>query len=95
MRLILKMMTVPVIWILTITIWICVLLVKLSAYVFGVVSALVFLLGLAVLVTSSVPNGLILLVIAFGLSPFGVPTLAIRLLGLVQDAKEALRDFVA
>lgn len=94
MKLILRILAAPVIWILTVTVWICVLLVRVSAYVLGIVSALVGLLGLAVLITNSVSNGLILLAIAFLVSPVGLPTLAIRLLGLIQDAKDTLRGFV-
>lgn len=48
----------------------------------------------AVLFTYSVKNGIILLVIAFLLSPFGLPMLAVRVLGLLQDANYALRDFI-
>lgn len=51
-------------------------------------------LGLAVLITYSVQNGIILLVIAFLVSPFGLPMLAVRLLGFLQDANYTLRDFI-
>lgn len=94
MRLMLKVLLTPVILLLTVTVWICVLLVRISAYVLGIVSALIGLLGLAVLITYSASNGLILLAIAFLVSPVGLPTLAIRLLGLIQDAKDTLRGFV-
>lgn len=94
MKLMSKLLAAPVVLILTVTVWICVLLVRISAYVLGIVSALVGLLGLAVLITYSVSNGLILLAIAFLVSPVGLPTLAIRLLGLIQDAKDTLRGFV-
>ena len=95
MKLMSKLLAAPVVLILTVTVWICVLLVRTSAYFLGIVSALMGLLGLAVMITYSVSNGLILLVIAFLVSPVGLPTLAIRLLGMVQDAKDALRNFVA
>ena len=39
-------------------------------------------------------NGLILLVIAFLISPFGLPKLAFWLLGKVQDLKFAIQDLV-
>jgi len=45
-------------------------------------------------VTYSPQNGLILLVIAFLISPFGLPKLAFWLLGKVQDLKFAIRDLV-
>lgn len=94
MKLILKILAAPVILVLTVAVWLCVLLVSASAYILGFAGVVVGLLGLAVLITYSVSNGLILPGIAFLVSPFGLPTLAIRLLGLVQDARDALRDFV-
>ena len=52
------------------------------------------LLGVAVLLTCSLQNGIILLVMAFLISPFGLPMAAIWLLGKVQDLKFAIQDLV-
>ena len=43
------------------------------------------LLGVAVLITYSPQNGFILLLMAFLISPMGLPLAAIWLLGKVQD----------
>ena len=51
-------------------------------------------LGVAVLVTYSPQNGFILLVIAFLISPFGLPKLAFWLLGKVQDLKFAVQNVI-
>ncbi|EKC73660.1 hypothetical protein LEA_06117 [human gut metagenome] len=55
---------------------------------------MIALLGVAVLVTYSPQNGLILLVIAFLISPFGLPKLAFWLLGKVQDLKFAVQNVI-
>lgn len=52
------------------------------------------LLGVAVLVTYSPQNGLILLVIAFLVSPFGLPKPAFWMLGKVQSLKFTIQDWV-
>ena len=65
-----------------------------SGLVLGLLSTVIALLGVAVLVTYSPQNGLILLVIAFLISPFGLPKLAFWLLGKVQDLKYAIQDLV-
>lgn len=65
-----------------------------SGLVLGLLSMVIALLGVAVLVTYSPQNGLILLVIAFLISPFGLPKLAFWLLGKVQDLKFAIQDLV-
>ena len=51
-------------------------------------------IGVAVLITYSPQNGAILLVIAFLISPMGLPLAAIWLLGKVQDLKYAIQDWM-
>ncbi len=94
LKLILKIVIAPVVLLLTLAIWICVGLVYVSGLVLSLASMVFVLLGVAVLVTYSPQNGLILLVIAFLLSPFGLPKLAFWLLGKVQDLKFAIQDLV-
>ena len=94
MKLLLKILAAPVIVVLTVFVWVCVLILHTSALILGLAGTVVALLGLAVLITYSVKNGIILLVIAFLLSPFGLPMLAVRVLGLLQDVNYALRDFI-
>lgn len=60
----------------------------------GLLSMGLALLGLAVLVAYSPQNGLILLLIAFLISPFGLPKLTFWLLGKAQDLKFAIQDSV-
>ena len=52
------------------------------------------LLGVAVLITYSPQNGFILLLMAFLISPMGLPLAAIWLLGKVQDLKYAIQDWM-
>ena len=94
MKLLLKIAVAPVVLILTLAIWICVGLVYVSGLVLGLLSTVVTLLGIAVLVTYSPQNGIILLVIAFLISPFGLPKLAFWLLGKVQDLKFVIQNLV-
>ena len=94
LKLLLKIVMVPVILALTLFVWICVGIVYVSGLVLGLISMVIALLGVAVLVTYSPQNGLILLVIAFLISPFGLPKLAFWLLGKVQSLKFAIQDWV-
>ena len=57
-------------------------------------STVIALLGAAVIITYSPQNGAILLVIAFLISPMGLPLAAIWLLGKVQDLKYTIQDRV-
>lgn len=93
-KLLLKILVAPVILPLTVAIWICVGIVYISGLVLGLISMVVALLGVAVLITYSPQNGIILLVMAFLISPYGLPMAAIWLLGKVQDLKFAIQDAV-
>ena len=65
-----------------------------SAFVFGLAGSIIGLLGIAVLITYSVRNGITLLVIAFLVSPVGIPMAAVWLLGKVQAVRYAIQDWV-
>ena len=84
----------PIVVALTLFVWICLGLVYVSGLVLGLISTIIALLGVAVLITYSPQNGLILLLMAFLISPMGLPLAAIWLLGKVQDLKYAIQDKV-
>lgn len=94
MKVLLKIVIAPVVLLLTLAIWICVGLIYVSGLVLGLASMVVTFLGTVVLVTYSPKNGLILLAIAFLLSPLGLPKLAFWLLGKVQNFQYFLQDTV-
>ena len=86
----LKILAVPVVLALTLFTWLCFWLLYVSSFIFGLASTVVALLGVAVLVTYSPQNGVILLVIAF----LGLPMAAAWLVGKVQDLRYAIQDAV-
>ena len=71
LKLLLKILVAPVILALTLFVWLCAGLVYLSGLVLGLISMVIALLGVAVLLTCSLQNGIILLVMAFLISLFG------------------------
>ena len=91
---ILKILFAPVSLALTLFSWLCAGLISCSAFVFKLASALLSLLAVAVLITYSVKNGIILLLIAFLISPLGLPMLAVWLLGKLQSTNAAVRAFL-
>lgn len=94
MKLILKILVAPVIAILVIFIWLCALLLKLSAWVFGIVSTILGVLGLAVLILDNVTNGIIILVFAFLVSPMGLPMVAAWMIGQMQRFRYFVQDAI-
>lgn len=94
MKLILKILAAPVTLLISLFVWICAGLISCSAIVFKLASGLIALMALAVLFTYSVQNGIILLVIAFLVSPLGLPMLAVKLLGCLQSVNGSLKGFI-
>ena len=94
LKLVLKILAAPVVLALMLFTWLCFGLLYVSSFIFGLASTVVALLGIAVLVTYSPLKGVILLVIAFLVSPLGLPMAAAWLVGKVQDLRYAIQDAV-
>lgn len=84
MKAIIKVLTLPIVLIIDLFTWICIGLISCSSIFFGFVSSLLMLLGITVLATYSWQNGLILLFLAYLVSPMGLPMLAVKILGGLQ-----------
>ncbi len=94
LKLLLKIAMAPVILALTLFVWLCAGIVYVSGLVLGIISMVIAVLGVAVLITYSPQNGIILLAMAFLISPYGLPMAAFWLLGKVQSLKHAVQDLV-
>ena len=92
MKVILKVLTFPIVLILDLFTWICVGLISCSAILFKLASAILAILAVAVLITYSVQNGLILLTLAFLVSPLGLPMIAVWLLGGLQKISGSIKS---
>ena len=93
MKLIFKILTVPVTLAIDLFTLTCIGIISCSAMLLRLVSGLIGILGIAVLVTYSPKNGLILLTIAYLVSPMGVPMIAVWLLGGLQSISRTLKYF--
>ncbi len=92
MKLIFKILSVPIILVIDLFTLVCTGLIFFSAFFLRPVSGIVGILGIFVLVTYSVKNGLILLTIAFLVSPMGIPMIAAHLLAGVQHISSAIKN---
>ena len=73
MKLIFKILSSPIVLVIDLFTLVCIGLISFSAFFLRLASGIVGILGILVLVTYSVKNGLILLTIAFLVSPMGLP----------------------
>lgn len=94
MKFVLKILFAPVVAVLVVLVSALALILNLSAWVFGIASTILGILGLAVLLLDNVVNGVIILVIAFLVSPVGLPMLAAWMLGQIQRFRYFIQDAV-
>ncbi|MBQ7301265.1 MAG: succinate dehydrogenase [Clostridia bacterium] len=92
MKILLKILLTPITLLVTLFIWLCAGLLSCSAFVFKIASGLLSVLAVAVMITYSVTNGAILLLLAFLISPMGLPMLAVKLLGGLGSLNAALKN---
>lgn len=85
MKWILKLLTAPIVLTIDLFTLACVGIISCSTVLFRIASSIIALLGVLVLATYSQKNGIILLVIAFLISPMGLPMLAVGILSALQD----------
>lgn len=90
----LKILCAPLIAVLAITVRLLAFILSLSSVFFGIAGTVLGLLGLLILCVDSVTNGIFVLVAAFLVSPLGLPMLAARILGWLQDLRYAIQDRV-
>lgn len=94
MRLIFKLLAFPFVLVTGLLYLVCKFLVIASGAVLGILSGIVFLASLVLFFTAGVWAGLAWLVIAFLISPYGLPMAAAWLVGMIDGANHALKDFV-
>lgn len=92
MKCLLRVLVAPVRLAIWLVVRLFVLVTYISSYAFGIASAVIAVLAVLVLLTSSVKNGIILFAIAFLVSPLGLPMLAVKLVGLLDRLGSALGD---
>lgn len=92
MKTILKLITTPLSFFIDLFTWFCVGMISCSAIIFRLISSFIALFALVVFITDSTKNGLILLTIAFLVSPMGLPMLAVKLLTGLQRISCAMKS---
>jgi len=89
-KVVLKILTLPVIAVLTVLVPFCSFLLACSGLFFGIASFIVFILGAGVLLMGNIWAGILILAAAFLVSPFGLPMLAEWLVDKLDDLKYTL-----
>ena len=91
MRLILKILLAPVMIVLAFLIWLCTLTLHISAVLLNILSVLLVLFSF---IDYNVKNGVIELVAAFLLSPYGLPMLGAWLVAQLHLLRDWMKEKV-
>ena len=94
MRLFFKILSLPFILITWILYGVCKLIVLASGMILGILSGLTLVAAVVLFFKTGVIPGVALLMVAFLISPYGIPKLAAWLTGKLGGLSYALRDFV-
>ena len=92
MKFILKILLAPVMLILAFLIWLCTLTLHISSVLLNILSVLLVLVSVFSFIDNNVKNGVIELVAAFLLSPYGLPMLAVKLLAWFIAMRMLLKE---
>lgn len=92
MKTIMKLLFAPVIAIMWLAIKAGIAITYISGVALGIISGIFAIIGIAYLFAGSAANGVTGLVIAYLLSPYGIPMFTIMILGVIQKIKVNLQD---
>jgi hypothetical protein len=95
MRIILKILAAPFALVFTVLAFFFTFLLSVSEKIFGVISGLIFIGAVILFITGEMLGGVLFLVIAFLVSPMGIPALAGKLSEMLANAGGSLRSFIS
>lgn len=89
MKAVWRLLTLPMRIVITVFIWICALVIRISGKILGLATGLLLLMALAVM-TYSVKNAVMLLILALIISPVGLPMIAVGMLSLLNRVLDVI-----
>lgn len=94
MKTTMKIIIAPVMVLMWIMIKIGAVMTYISGLALGIVSGIIAVISIAYMFTGSVMNGLVGLIIAYLLSPYGIPMFTIMILDVIQRARVNLQSCI-
>lgn len=94
MKFVLKILLAPVMLILAFLIWLCTLTLHISSVLLNILSVLLVLVSIFSFIDHNVKNGVIELVAAFLLSPYGLPMLGAWLVAQLHLLRDWMKEKV-
>ena len=89
-----RILFLPILLVLKILFWVCSGVLCMSEWIFSLTGTVLLLLGLYSVIFESNPQGWAVMGIAFLVSPFGIPMLALKVVLLVGSMGDFIQDVV-
>ena len=86
MKTLIRLLTAPIV----VVVWLCAGLLYVSSFLFGLACTALTVLAVIVILAGSLKNGIIVLLVAFLVSPLGLPMLAAQMLARLQGLRNTL-----
>jgi hypothetical protein len=94
MRIVLKILALPIVGILTLVVAVCSFLLLMTGILLWILSGLLFIASIIMLFTGQTAGGIAFLAIAFLVSPYGLPAFAAWLVGKLNSINASLKAFI-
>ncbi len=94
MRIILKIIAAPIVGLLALVVSICSFLLVVAGTICWVLCVLVTLLGILAFISGQLAGGIVFLIIAYLISPYGLPTFAAWLVGKLEALRYTIQYYV-
>ena len=94
MRTVMKILAAPAMCLLALIVAVCSFLLRIAGFVCWLASVMVCIGGLVLLFTHQPAGGIAFLIIAFLVSPYGLPALAAWLVAKMNALRFSLKDFI-
>ncbi len=94
MRIVLKIVTAPILCLLALTVSMCSFVLVIAGFVCWFLSVLMAIGGVVLLLTQQIAGGIAFLVIAYLVSPYGLPAFAAWLVGKLNALRYSLQCFI-
>ena len=94
MKIMLKILLAPFILLLYLLVLFLSFILSISAAILNIAATVLAILAIATLILESLPNGIALLIIAWLISPVGLPLFAARLLGCIENLRASFWDWL-
>ena len=89
-----RILFLPLLLTLKILFWVCAGILCLSEWIFSLAGTVFLILGLYSLIFEANMQGLAIIFIAFLVSPFGIPMLAMKLVFLLGSAGDMIQEII-